>query len=329
MHGHGIPIPAMAAMTAGNLQQRRGRRARGRVVDGILLLDKPVGMTSNRALQTVKRIYNANKAGHTGSLDPLASGMLPVCFGQATKTSAWLLDADKCYSVVAAIGQRTDTGDADGAVVAESAQREVTAAQLEAALQQFRGDIMQVPPMYSALKQDGRRLYELARAGEEVARPARPISIHELHVDSFDSQRPRLTVHCSKGTYIRTLVEDIAAAMGTLAHVVELRRLAVEPFGTAPMVTLAQLEALGSDLAALDALLLPVDSALQGFPALQLEAGPAFYLRNGHAVSVAAAGAEGLVRLYDADGSLLGMGEFTGDGQVAPKRLFPTPLRSS
>jgi tRNA pseudouridine55 synthase len=234
-----------------------------------------------------------------------------------------LLDANKTYEVVAAIGVRTDTADADGRELERSPVGTVSEAQLEAALAQFRGDIMQVPPMYSALKKDGRRLYELARAGQEVERAARPVTIHELTIQHFDPTAPRLRVHCSKGTYVRTLVEDIAAAMGTLAHVAALRRTAVEPFGGQSMVSVAALEALGDDVAARDALLLPVDAALQAFPAVHLDASAAFYLGNGHAVRAADAPSEGLVRLYEAGGSLLGIGEVNDAGEVAPKRLFP------
>jgi len=312
-----------------NKGQRPSRRARGRQVDGILLLDKPTGMTSNRVLQQVKRLFNANKAGHTGSLDPLASGMLPLCFGQATKASAWLLDADKSYEVVAAIGQRTDTADADGAVVETADKQSVSEAELQAAVDKFIGAIEQVPPMYSALRKDGRRLYELAREGKEVEREARPVHIYELEILQFDPQRPRLRVRCSKGTYVRTLVEDIALSMGTLAHVVALRRTEVQPFAGAEMVSLEQIEATAADAVALDQLLLPVDAALQAFPAVHLDSSAAFYLGNGHSVTASDRPEEGLVRLYNPDGALLGIGEVTDDGQVAPKRLFPAPLQRS
>lgn len=305
----------------------RRRRARGRPVHGILLLDKPGGVTSNRALQIARRLYDANKAGHTGSLDPAATGMLPVCFGEATKVSGYLLDADKEYLVTAAIGQRTDTADADGEVIETAAVDEVTAAQLDTAVAEFQGVIEQVPPMYSALKKDGRRLYELARKGEEVERQPRQVTIHELEVTVFDPTRPQLRVRCSKGTYIRTLVEDIAAAMGTLAHVAALRRTSVDPFAGRAMVSLDQLESLSADAApgdksALDALLLPPDSALQAYPELLLAANEAFYLGHGHAVTVPQDTPEGPVRLYDDGGRLLGMGEVR-DGLAAPKRLFP------
>lgn len=305
----------------------RRRRARGRPVHGILLLDKPSGLTSNKALQIARRIFDANKAGHTGSLDPAATGMLPVCFGEATKVSGYLLDADKEYEVTAAIGQRTDTADADGTVVETAAVTQVSEQQLRDAIGRFHGEIEQVPPMYSALKQDGRRLYELARKGEEVERPARPVTIHEIALTVFDPVRPQLRVRCSKGTYIRTLVEDIAAAMGTLAHVAALRRTAVEPFAGSPMVSLQTLEELAADAApgdraALDARLLPVDSALQAYPELRLSANQAFFIGNGHAVTVPRGTPEGPVRLYAEGGRLLGMGEVR-DAEVAPRRLFP------
>ncbi|NND54134.1 MAG: tRNA pseudouridine(55) synthase TruB [Gammaproteobacteria bacterium] len=297
------------------------RRNRGRPVHGILLLDKPIGITSNKALQIARRCYDAAKAGHTGSLDPAASGLLPLCFGEATKVSGYLLDADKEYETVAHFGIRTDTADADGNIVERSDLNTVTPAQLEGALAALRGPIEQVPPMYSALRHEGQRLYKLAREGAEVERQARPVTIHELEVVDFDPQQPRLRVRCSKGTYIRTLVEDIAAQLGTVAHVAALHRTAVGPFGGQDMTPLATVEALAGDAAALDALLLPVDSGLQAFPALQLGPTEAFYVVRGQPVAVADA-PDGLVRLYGDGGTLLGMGEVAG-GQVAPKRLFP------
>jgi tRNA pseudouridine55 synthase len=295
-----------------------------RTVDGILLLDKPTGITSNRALQIAKRLYRASKAGHTGSLDPLASGMLPLCFGQATKVSAWLLDADKEYEVEMLIGTRTDTADADGTVVASANKASVTPEELEAALAANHGAQDQVPPMYSALKQNGQRLYELARQGIEVERKARRVHLHELTVIRFDPQQPQLRVRCSKGTYVRTLVESIAEHMGTLAHVVALRRTSVGSFAAEPMVTLDQLEALDGDLEALDALLMAPDLALSGYPEVRLSASEAFYLRNGHAVGHANPEIDGLVRIYDHNHCFLGLGVVQPDGQVAPKRLFTT-----
>lgn len=300
-----------------------------RTVDGILLLDKPTGITSNRALQIAKRMYRARKAGHTGSLDPLASGMLPLCFGQATKVSAWLLEADKEYEVEALIGTRTDTADADGTVVESAHKVSVTPGELEAALAANRGAQDQVPPMYSALKQNGQRLYKLARQGIEVERKARRVYLHELTVIRFDPRRPLLRVRCSKGTYVRTLVESIAEHMGTLAHVVALRRTRVGPFVTKTMVTLDQLEALDDDLEALDALLMAPDMALTGYPEVSLSASEAFYLRNGHAVGHANPEIDGLVRIYDQNHCFLGLGVVQPDGQVAPKRLFTTSVESA
>jgi len=291
-------------------------------VHGILLLDKPLGITSNRALQVAKRLFNANKAGHTGSLDPAASGMLPLCFGEATKVSGYLLDADKEYEVEMAIGQRTDTADADGQVVETAKRSEITEAQLDDVVARFLGASEQVPPMYSALKKDGRRLYELARQGREVDRDARPVMVHALDIIDFDPVKPRLRVRCSKGTYIRTLVEDMALAMGTLAHVAALRRTAVAPFDGQPMVALAELEAAAGEGKSLDEWLLPVDAALGRFPAMRFSAAETLQLCHGHAVAAAEGVSEGPVRLYGADGQLLGMGEAEGP-TVAPKRMFP------
>ena len=301
------------------------RRSRGRAVDGILLLDKPSGITSNRALQRVKRLYNAAKAGHTGSLDPLASGMLPVCLGEATKVSGWLLDADKAYEFEVAFGERTATGDADGEVIQSSPRQSVDEAALEAAMAGLRGDISQVPPMYSALKHGGRRLYELARAGEEVPREPRNVTVHELELMAFDPERPRFRVRCSKGTYVRTLAEDLAAAAGTLGHVTLLRRTQAGPFDPAGMSTLDDLEALADDQGALDALLLRPDAALQAMPAVHLSANEAFYLRNGHPVNAGTVAAEGPVRVYGPGDQLLAVGQLLEDGRVAPKRQFRAP----
>lgn len=306
----------------------RPARPPKRVVDGILLLDKPTGITSNRALQVAKRLYNAKKAGHTGSLDPLASGLLPLCFGQATKVSAWLLDADKEYEVELLIGQRTDTADADGQVVETSVKQAVTASELEAALEQHRGELDQVPPMYSALRKDGRRLYELAREGIEIEREPRRIVVYELEILRFDSQRPTLRVRCSKGTYVRSLVETIAGAMGTLGHVIALRRTKLGPFAGMPMIGLDELEARDRGQAALDGLLLGADAGLTAFPEVRLAASEAFYLQNGHAVGHAPTGVEGLVRVYGPADEFLGVGQVEADGRVAPKRLFLPPEKA-
>jgi tRNA pseudouridine55 synthase len=239
----------------------RPRRPR-RKVDGLLLLDKPSGITSNAALQKLKWLYGAFKAGHTGSLDPLASGMLPLCFGEATKFSGYLLGADKTYLVRARFGARTDTADSDGVVIATSDVPIPGEAALQAALSRLTGPILQVPPMYSALKHQGQRLYDLARAGREVERPARPVEIRSFVLEQFDPVTPLFRVHCSKGTYIRVLIEDLAALLGSLAHVVELRRVAVGSFAEADMLDMEQcLSAASMGQATLDGLLRPLEHA--------------------------------------------------------------------
>jgi tRNA pseudouridine55 synthase len=301
---------------------RRERRS----VDGLLLLDKPVGLTSNAALQRVKWLFRANKAGHTGSLDPLASGMLPLCFGQATKVSAYLLEADKTYRVTPRFGTKTDTGDADGTVVTESDIRAVERAALESALEQLTGEIEQIPPMYSALKKDGKRLYELARQGIEVDRPARPVTIRSLEIERYDSEAPVIRVACSKGTYVRTLVEDLAGLLGTVGHVTALRRLTVEPFTDARLVTMEEVEtAAEAGDEALDALLIPIDSALVVLPAVNLNREQSWYLRHGNPVQVVRPPQAGFCRIYDEQARFVGVGEALRDGRIAPKRLFVAP----
>ena len=301
-----------------------------RLVDGLLLLDKPVGITSNAALQRAKRLFRARKAGHTGSLDPLASGMLPLCFGQGTKVSAYLLDADKTYRVTAQFGAQTDTGDADGTVVAESKVKTVEREALEQALDRLTGDILQVPPMYSALKKDGKRLYELARQGIVVDRPARPVTIRSLDIEAFDPGAPVIRVQCSKGTYVRTLVEDLAGILGTLGHVTALRRLTVEPFAEDQLVTMEQVEAAAAaGCEALDALLIPIDSALIAFPAVNLNREQSWYVRQGNPVQVVSTPQTGFCRIYDEQARFVGVGEALRDGRIAPKRLFVTPGRAA
>jgi tRNA pseudouridine55 synthase len=305
---------------------QRQRRNKGRPVDGVLLLDKPLGLSSNRALQEVKRLFGAAKAGHTGSLDPLATGLLPLCFGNATKMSAFLLDADKHYRVKGQLGVRTDTADAEGAVTEQQPVPVLDATTVEQVLRSFTGDIEQVPPMYSALKKDGKRLYELAREGREIERDARRIRIFSLELLALESDTISLDVRCSKGTYIRTLVEDIAVALGTVAHVIELRRLGVGPFEKRPMYTLDELMEIrdGGGHAALDECLLPVDSAVTDWPLVRLDADSAHYVRRGQAVLVPRAPTEGRVRLYAEGDGFLGIGEVADDGRIAPKRLVST-----
>lgn len=300
------------------------RRRQVRAVSGILLFDKPLGWSSNTALQRIKRIFRAGKAGHTGSLDPLATGMLPVCLGEATKVSAFLLDSDKEYRVRLAVGTQTATGDAEGPPVATGPAR-ISREVLEAALRAWRGPILQVPPMYSALKHQGRRLYELARAGKEVPRPPRPVEITGLDIEEFSESAPVLRVRCSKGTYIRTLVEDIARSAGTVAHVAELRRLAVAPFPADGMVDLAALErAAGAGQAALDELLRPLDEAVRALPSLVLEPIEATRLRQGQGIECRGGHDPGLVRLYGPDGAFLGIGEYLPESRLVPRRLMAT-----
>ena len=299
------------------------RRPKGRNISGILLLDKPEGLTSNEALQTVKRLYKARKAGHTGSLDPLASGLLPICFGEATKISGFLLDADKHYRVRCKLGEKTTTADAEGEVIETRPVEGIDAARLEAALEAFRGSIQQVPPMYSAVKHQGQRLYKLAREGVEVEREPRTVVIHALALLSFEPPFFDLDVRCSKGTYVRTLAEDIGDALGCGAHVTALRRLGVGPYDDQGMVTLDELKSLAEEgFEALDARLLPIESALAQWPEVQLNEDATYYLRQGQAVLVPRAPTSGWVRLYAAGGSFLGMGQILDDGRVAPKRLM-------
>ncbi|TVO71255.1 tRNA pseudouridine(55) synthase TruB [Sedimenticola selenatireducens] len=299
------------------------RRQRGRNVQGILLFDKPLGESSNKALQKVKQIYYANKAGHTGSLDPLATGLLPICFGGATKVSAFLLDADKRYWVRIKLGETTATGDSEGELLQQRATESVTQAVLLSVIEAFIGTIQQVPPMYSALKHQGERLYKLAREGVEVEREPRQVTIHAIKLLSCELPEFELEVHCSKGTYIRTLAEDIGEKLGCGAHVIGLRRTQVGPFSGENMIDLAGLEALAaSGKEALDALLLPVDSAIKDWPEVHLNSDSAFYLGQGQPVIVPKAPTEGRVRIYDHTDKFLGVGEILDDGRVAPKRMI-------
>lgn len=300
-------------------QVKRIRRA----VSGIILLDKPRGLTSNAALQKVRWLLNAEKAGHTGSLDPLATGVLPLCFGEATKFSQYLLDADKGYETVAQLGVTTTTADAEGEVL-ERRPVDVSQAQLEAILPRFRGDIQQVPPMYSALKRDGQPLYKLARAGEVVEREPRSVTIARLELLSLDADKARLSVACSKGTYIRTLVEDIGRELGCGAHVAELRRTQAGPFELSQTVSLEVLEQAHADggAEAIDAFLHPVDSGLEHWPLLQFSEHSAFYWLHGQPVRAPEAPMFGMVRVQDHNGRFIGIGEVSEDGRIAPRRLI-------
>jgi tRNA pseudouridine55 synthase len=289
-----------------------------RAISGVLLLDKPIGVSSNGALQHAKRLYRAAKAGHTGNLDPIATGLLPVCFGEATKFSQYLTDSDKRYEAVIKLGETTDTGDAEGQIL-ERHPVAVTLAQIEAVLPQFVGEIAQVPPMYSALKHQGRPLYDYARKGVEIERAARQVTIHEIVLLGFDGETLRIAVDCSKGTYIRVLAEDIGKALGCGAHMTGLRRTRVGAFSLDDGVTLEQLEAMAD--CERDALLLPVDVLIQAFPSIFLDRDSAFYFRRGQAIWQPRLEAHRLYRIYDDKQSFIGIAEATEEGKLAPRRL--------
>ncbi len=290
-----------------------------RPVHGVLLLDKPLGLSSNQALQQAKRLLQAAKAGHTGSLDPLATGLLPICFGEATKFSHFLLDADKSYRAAIKLGATTTTADAEGEVLTTT-KVDVTPAALDAALKKFTGVIQQVPPMYSALKHQGRALYEYARAGVDIERAARTITIYAISLERFERDEVTITVSCSKGTYIRTLAEDIGHALGCGAHLNGLRRLTTGHFSLDKAVTLEQLEAMSS--VERDQSLLPVDAPVQNLPQMPLDEASTHYLMQGQQVWKTGSIPVGLFRLYDPAGNFLGLGEQTDDGKIAPRRLL-------
>lgn len=303
----------------------RRQKNRGRPVNGILLLDKPVGITSNSALQKVKRLFDARKAGHTGNLDPLASGLLPICLGEATKLSAFLLDADKVYEGTCKLGVRTASADAEGEVIETRPVGNIEEARVREVLESFLGDIEQIPPMHSAIKIDGQPLYKLAHQGIEIERKPRRVTIHDLMLERCEGDELDIRVHCSKGTYIRTLAEDIGEALGCGAHLSRLRRTAVGPFHEQPMVTLEQLEVLVSEgVSALDAKLLPMEEALAKWPSLQLTETTTYYIRQGQPVVVPQAPTSGWVRLFAEGDGFIGVGHILDDGRVAPKRLVNT-----
>jgi len=308
------------------------KNRRGRPVNGILVIDKPAGQSSNRSLQIAKRLYQAQKAGHTGSLDPLATGVLPLCFGEATKFSQFLLDADKAYRSTFEFGLITASGDADGDVVETRDASGLTEQQVVDKLQDFAGLIKQVPSMFSALKHNGQPLYKLARQGIEVERKTRQVNVFEIKLEAFRSSeetggRPEADVyiHCSKGTYVRSIAEDLGLALACGAHVKMLRRVLAGPFVEAQAVSLEQLEALATnDYIALDELLQPADIAVQHLPEVVLAESAEFYMLRGQAVFVSPAPLDGLVRMYTENRRFLGMGEMLGDGRVGPKRLIAT-----
>ena len=297
------------------MQYKRPKRN----ISGVILLDKPIGFSSNQALQKVKWLFQATKAGHTGTLDPLATGLLPICLGEATKFAQYVTDADKTYIATLKLGETTTTGDAEGEVLVTNPVN-VTSAQFELACQQFLGEISQVPPMYSALKHEGKALYEYARAGVDIERQARQVTIQNIAVNTFLGDTAQITVRCSKGTYIRTLAEDIGANLGCGAHLTALRRIETAGYLMPQAVTIEHLEAMSSD--ARDALLLPVDSAILHLPKIVLGDAATQFLLQGQAVWQSGVIPRGDLRLYSEQNQFLGLGFQQDDGKIAPKRLI-------
>lgn len=290
-----------------------------RNVNGVLLLDKPLGFSSNQALQKVKWLFQAAKAGHTGTLDPLATGLLPVCLGEATKFAQYVTDADKTYIATIKLGATTTTGDVEGEVLT-TAPVKVSQNQFFEACQQFIGEISQMPPMYSALKFEGRALYTYAREGVDIARQSRLIHISHISVDNFNVDIAQITVSCSKGTYIRTLAEDIGSILGCGAHLIGLRRTETAAYLLSNAISIEQLESFSIE--ARDALLLPVDSAIESLPKVVLNADAAYFMMQGQAVWQAGKIADSELRLYDEQNNFLGLGFLQDDGKIAPKRLI-------
>jgi tRNA pseudouridine55 synthase len=300
-------------------------RKKMRKVSGIFLLDKPIGMSSNKALQITKRLFGAKKAGHTGSLDPLASGLLPICLGEATKLSQYLLAADKSYLVTLRLGVRTATGDAEGEIIATREVPQINLTLLQKHFEPFYGEIKQTPSMFSALKHKGQPLYKLARQGISVERESRLISIYQLNILNFTQDSVQFELHCSKGTYVRTLVDDFGESLGCGAHVISLRRTHVGKFAPQQMITLEALQAIresGSPADMLDKFLLPMETALAHWPQLSVAESTAFYLRQGHPVVISQAPISGWVVILDKNNRFLAIGEVLSDGRVAPRRII-------
>ncbi len=297
------------------------RKKKGSRIDGVLLLNKGVGLSSNKALQQVKILYGAMKAGHTGSLDPLACGLLPICFGQATRLSSYLLDTNKRYRVRAQLGVCTSTGDAEGAVISRKKVANFSVSQIETVLNEFMGEILQIPPMYSALKQNGKRLYELARQGIEVERKARSVTIHELDLLKVDSDVLELDVLCSKGTYIRTLLEDIGNALECGAFVQELIRTEVGSFQLRNAWNIDQLQSMASN-SDREKCLLPPDAVVRAWPKLQFSDQSVYCARQGQVVSTELVPMQGWVRMYTNDQKFFGIGEVIENNKIAPRKLF-------
>jgi len=306
------------------------KKRRGRDVNGVIVLDKPQGVSSSDAVQRAKRLFNARKVGHTGALDPLATGVLPLCFGEATKFSQYLLASDKKYAVTVKLGVATDSGDADGQVVETRDVVNVDAGRVESALRFFRGEIDQIPSMFSAIKYQGQPLYKLARKGIEVEREARRVTVYSNELKSFDDDHIQLEIHCSKGTYVRTIVQELGELLECGAHVAALRRTMAGPYDESDLRTFEGLEAVLAQEGTLDSLLLPVSSAVGEFPEVRLSDNTAYYLRQGQPVIVPHAPPSGWVRLAevveDDVTRFMGVGEILDDGRVAPRRLVVTPL---
>ncbi len=295
-----------------------------RAINGVLLLDKPLGFSSNQALQKVKWLFQAAKAGHTGTLDPLATGLLPICLGEATKFAQYVTDADKTYLATIQLGVTTTTGDAEGEILTTAAVN-VSQVEFESVCKQFLGEISQMPPMYSALKHEGKALYEYARAGINIERKARLITIKSIIVNVFDNEIAEIKVSCSKGTYIRTLAEDIGATLGCGAHLIGLRRIETAGYLLSQAVTIEQLEALSPENR--DTLLMPVDSAIENLPTVILKADAAHFILQGQPVCLSGQIMQNLsvsdsLRLYDEKNQFLGLGCLREDGKIAPKRLI-------
>ena len=300
-------------------------RGKGRNVNGIILLDKAKGESSNYALQRIKRLFHAKKAGHTGSLDPLATGVLPLCLGEATKISQFLLDSDKRYMAKVKLGERTDSGDSEGVVIDVQRRIDVDYDALVQTLTKFEGEIKQLPPMYSALKHHGVPLYKLARKGISIKRKVRAVTIHKIGLMNFDNNIAEIDVTCSKGTYIRTLADDLGQELGCGAHVIELRRLQAGVFSIDQCRDSNELEKIEESfgLSGLDKVIVPMERAVEKLPEVVLAGEKARDIRNGQAVSFHELPKRGLVRLYE-KGNFIGIGIVNADGEVAPKRLVAT-----
>ncbi len=297
------------------MQFKRTKRA----INGVLLLDKPLGFSSNQALQKVKWLFSAAKAGHTGTLDPLATGLLPICLGEATKFAQYVTDADKTYHATIKLGITTNTGDAEGEVLVTKPVN-ITQEQFESACAKFVGEISQTPPMYSVLKHEGKALYEYARAGVDIERKVRQVTIQNIFIHTFEVDVATITVSCSKGTYIRTLAENVGAALGCGAHLIGLRRIETAGYLLADAVKIEQLEALSQEQR--DALLLPVDSAIENLPKVILNADSSHFILQGQAVWQSGKTPKGDLRLYSENNQFLGLGFLQDDGKIAPKRLI-------